>query len=286
VKTHKMEFDMLNTDRNVSKEYEEYMKYEEHKEIDEEFNAPRNTVKKPQPALNAHEDLPTIATAPLDQVETLEMEFAMFNTQGDIAKVYVEYEEHEVYNEELNTDRSLLRGYYNRMDEEELRYQLLNSINEPREDAMYEPLGSKIYTTHETFMVKELEKSAVKKTIKYVNYPTKVPEKNPVKLSPAQRSTARSSPALSKSKKITVKQPPAHSSPVSYHDILLVELGSEGAEQEQLPQHLHHTPPWAQQPWTEEQGSLSLPQLRLLHSNHQAWPAWSWAGWEGQLCYL
>jgi hypothetical protein len=70
MKTHKMEFDMLNTDRNVAKEYEEYVKYEEHKEIDEESYAPRNTVKKPQPALNAHEDLPTVATAPLDQVET------------------------------------------------------------------------------------------------------------------------------------------------------------------------------------------------------------------------
>jgi hypothetical protein len=146
MKTHKMEFDMLNTDRNVAKEYEEYVKYEEHKEIDEEFNAPRNTVKKPQPALNAHEDLPTVATAPLDQVETHKTEFAMFNTEGDIAKVYVEYEEYEEYNEEFNTDRSLFRGYHNRMDEEELRYQLLDSINGPLEDAMYEASGSKIYT--------------------------------------------------------------------------------------------------------------------------------------------
>jgi hypothetical protein len=114
MKTHKMEFNMLNTDRNVAKEYEEYMKYEEHKEIDKKSNVPRNTVKKPRPALNAHENLPTIATAPLDQVETHEMEFAMFNTEGDIAKVYMEYEE---YYEEFNTDRSLFRGYHNRMDE-------------------------------------------------------------------------------------------------------------------------------------------------------------------------
>jgi hypothetical protein len=49
-------------------------------------NTPRNTIKKPRPAFNAHEDLPTIATAPLDQVETHKMEFAMFNTEGDIAK--------------------------------------------------------------------------------------------------------------------------------------------------------------------------------------------------------
>jgi hypothetical protein len=143
-------------------------------------------------------------------MKTHKMEFDMINTDRNVAKEYVEYEE---YYEEFNTDRSLFRGYHNRMDEEELRYQLLDSIDGPMEDAMYEASGSKIYTIPETLMLEELEKTAEKENNKYVNYPTKVPEKNPVKLSLAQRSTARSSPALSKSKKITVKQPPAHSSP-------------------------------------------------------------------------
>jgi hypothetical protein len=48
------------------------------------INTLKNTVKKPQSALNAHENLPTIATAPLDQVETHKMEFDRFNTEGDI----------------------------------------------------------------------------------------------------------------------------------------------------------------------------------------------------------
>ena len=63
VKTHKMEYNMFNADRTMTKEYEGYAVYKEYEEID----TPRNTVKKPQPALNA---LPTIATAPRDQVET------------------------------------------------------------------------------------------------------------------------------------------------------------------------------------------------------------------------
>jgi hypothetical protein len=84
------------------------------------INTPRNTVKKPRPALNAHEDLPTIATAPLDQVETHKMELDTFNTEGDIAKeygVYVEYEEYEEYNEEFHTDRSIAKGHINSHEE-------------------------------------------------------------------------------------------------------------------------------------------------------------------------
>jgi hypothetical protein len=129
------------------------------------INTPRNTVKKPRPALNAHKDPLTIATAPLDQVETHKMEFAMFNTEEDIAKVYVEYEEYEEYNKEFNTDRStakghinsheevraprlwicggysqdelqafkhqwsLFKGYHSGMDDKELRYQLLTKMS-------------------------------------------------------------------------------------------------------------------------------------------------------------
>jgi hypothetical protein len=75
MKTHKMEYDMFNVGRTMTKEYEEYVAYKEYEEI--------NTVKKPQPALNA---LPTIATAPRDQVETHKMEFAMFNTEGALPR--------------------------------------------------------------------------------------------------------------------------------------------------------------------------------------------------------
>jgi hypothetical protein len=165
--------------------------------------------------------------------------------------VYVEYEE---LNEEFNTDRSIAKGhinsheelraprlwicggyshdefqafkhqwslfigYHRGMDDKEFRYQLLDSINGPLEDTMYDAFGRKIYTIPDTTMLEELEKFAVKETIKYVNYSTKISEENPVKPPPAQRSTAHSSqahssPAPSKSKKIAGKQPPAHSSP-------------------------------------------------------------------------
>jgi hypothetical protein len=222
------------------------------------INTPRNTVKKPRPALNAHGDLPTLATIPLDHVKTHKMEFNMFNMDRNSAKEYeeyVEYEEHKVFDEEFNTDReiakghitshgevlaprlwilggynqdefqafthqwSLYRGCYSGMNDIDLRYQLLDSINGPLEDAMYDIFGDKIYTISDTLMLEELEKVAVKEIIaKSVNYSTKISEVNPVKLPPAQRSTAHSSPAhsspaLSKSKKIAVKQPPAHSSP-------------------------------------------------------------------------
>jgi hypothetical protein len=183
------------------------------------INTPRNTVKKPRPALNAHEDPPTIATATLDQVETHKREFAMFNTEGDIAKVYVEYEEYEEYeeyNEEFNTDRStakghinsheevraprlwicggysqdefqafkhqwsLFRGYHIGKEDMELRYQLLDSINGPLEDAIYDAFGDETYTIPDNRMLEELEKFAVKEIIKHVKYPTKISEKNPV----------------------------------------------------------------------------------------------------------
>jgi hypothetical protein len=105
------------------------------------------------------------------------------------------------------------------MDDEEQRYQLLDSTNRTKEDAMYDAFGNKIYTTANTRIVKELGKFAVKKIIaKPMNYSTKTSKEEPVKLPPTHRSMAHSSPvhrspALSKSKKITVKQPPAHSSP-------------------------------------------------------------------------
>jgi hypothetical protein len=143
----------------------------------------------------------------------------MFNTEGDIAKAYVEYEDYEEYDEEFNTDMGLFRGYHSRMDDEEQRYQLLDSINRSKEDAMYDDFGNKIYTISNTKMLKELGKFAVKEIIaKPMNYSTKTSEEEPVKMPPAHRSMAHSSPvnrspALSKSKRIAVKQPSAHSSP-------------------------------------------------------------------------
>jgi hypothetical protein len=67
------------------------------------INTPRNTVKKPRPALNAHEDLLTRATGPLDQVKTDKMVYNMFNADRTMAKeyeeyvVYVEYEKYGVF---------------------------------------------------------------------------------------------------------------------------------------------------------------------------------------------
>jgi hypothetical protein len=113
---------------------------------------------------------------------------------------------------------SLFRGYHSGMEDMELRYQLLDSINGPLEDAMYDAFGDETYTIPDNRMLEELEKFAVKEIIKHVKYPTKISEKNPVKLPPAHRSTAHSSPAhsslaLSKSKRIAAKQPPAYRSP-------------------------------------------------------------------------
>jgi hypothetical protein len=89
------------------------------------INTPRNTVKKTRPALNAHGDLPTLATDPLDQVKTHKMEFNIFNTEGDIAKeykVYVEYEEYNEY-EEFNTDRNIAKRHITSKFEEDYMLQ-------------------------------------------------------------------------------------------------------------------------------------------------------------------
>jgi hypothetical protein len=94
------------------------------------------------------------------------------------------------------------------MDDKELRYQLLDSINGPLEDAMYDAFGSKIYTIPDNIMLEELEKFAVKEIIKYVNYSTKVSEENPVKQQPAHSSPAHSSPAKQPSTKF--KPQPMH----------------------------------------------------------------------------
>ena len=100
------------------------------------------------------------------------------------------------------------------MDDRELRYHLLDSINGPLEDAMYNIFSSNIYTIPDTLLLEELEKVAVKKIIaKPVNYSTKFSEEIQVQLTQVHRSKAHSSTALSMSKKIAVKQPPAHSSP-------------------------------------------------------------------------
>ena len=59
------------------------------------------------------------------------------------------------------------------MDDRELRYHLLDSINGPLEDAMYNIFSSNIYTIPDTLLLEELEKVAVKKIIaKPVNYST------------------------------------------------------------------------------------------------------------------
>ena len=87
----------------------------------------------------------------------------------------------------------------------ELRHQLLNSIDEPLKNDMYDVLGSNTITMSETDMLDVVEKLAVEKIIEYVNYPTRVSKENPVQLAPAQRSPAHSSPALSSSKRTVVK---------------------------------------------------------------------------------
>jgi hypothetical protein len=64
-----------------------------------------NTVKKPRSALNAHEDLPTLATIPLDHMKTHKMEFNMDRNSAKEYEEYVEHKEHKVFDEEFNTDR-------------------------------------------------------------------------------------------------------------------------------------------------------------------------------------
>ena len=79
------------------------------------------------------------------------------------------------------------------MDDRELRYQLLDSINGPLEYAMYDVFGSNIYTISDTIMLEELEKVAVKETIaKSVNYSTEFSKEHPVKLPQAHRNTVLS----------------------------------------------------------------------------------------------
>ena len=155
-------------------------------------NTPRNTANKPRPALNTQEDLLTPATGPLDQVKTHKMEYNMFNADRTLATEYEEYVEYGEY-EEFDTKEyittigeifvprlwthggcnqeefqafthqwSLYRGCHSGMDDRELRYQLLDSINGPLEDAMYEIFGSKIYTIPDTILLEELEEVAVK----------------------------------------------------------------------------------------------------------------------------
>ena len=59
----------------------------------------RNTVKTPYHALNTHDNLPTLATNPLEQVKTYKTEFNTFNMNRNMAKEYEEYVEYEVYGE-------------------------------------------------------------------------------------------------------------------------------------------------------------------------------------------
>jgi hypothetical protein len=162
------------------------------------INTPRNTVKKPRPALNAHEDLPTLAINPPDQAQTHKMGLDMATVER---RRYEEYEEDVEYKEyeEFNTDRniakrhitskfeedyklqevqcpslrggcnqdefqafiqqwSLYRGHNSGRDEMELRHQLVNSIDGPLKNDMYNVLGSNTSTISETAMLDVLEK--------------------------------------------------------------------------------------------------------------------------------
>jgi hypothetical protein len=191
----------------------------------------RNTVKTPYHALNTHDNLPTLATNPLEQVMTYKTEFGTFNMNMTMAKEYEEHVEYEVYREfgakrhitskfeedcklqevqcpllrgGCNQDEfqaftlqwSLYRGHNSGRDEMELRHQLINSIDGPLRNDMYDVLGSNTNTMSETDMLDVVEKLAVKKIIMYVDYPTKVCKDNPVKLPPAPRSQAQEDPAL------------------------------------------------------------------------------------------
>ena len=62
-------------------------------------NTPRNTDNKPRPALNAHKDPLTLASGPLDQVETQKMVYNMFNADRTMAKEYQECREYVEYKE-------------------------------------------------------------------------------------------------------------------------------------------------------------------------------------------
>ena len=111
-------------------------------------------------------DLLTVATDPLDQVKTHKMVYNMFNVDRVMAKEYEEHVEYKEYGEVeakghttphegvlaprlwvhggYNQDEfqafthqwTRFRGCYSEMDDRELHYQLLDSINGPLEDAM------------------------------------------------------------------------------------------------------------------------------------------------------
>ena len=171
MKTHKMEYDMVNADWTMTKEYEEYVEYEEYEEFD----------TKGYITSIGEVFVPGLWT----RGGCNQNEFQAFKHQW-----------------------SMYRGCHSGMDERELRYQLLDSINGPLEDAMNEIFGSNFYTIPDIILLEELEEVAVKEIIaKSVNCSTKFSEKNPVKLPPVNRSPAHSSQAHSKSKKIVVKQP-------------------------------------------------------------------------------
>ena len=72
------------------------------------IHTPRNTVKKTQPALYAHKDLPTLTTGPLDQVKTHKMGYNMFNADRTMTKEYEEYVVYKEY-EEINTPRNTVK---------------------------------------------------------------------------------------------------------------------------------------------------------------------------------
>jgi hypothetical protein len=74
------------------------------------INTPRNTVKKPRSALNAHEDLPTLATNPPDQVQTHKMGLDMAMVERRRYKEYEEDVEYKEY-EEFNTDRNIAKRH-------------------------------------------------------------------------------------------------------------------------------------------------------------------------------
>jgi hypothetical protein len=148
------------------------------------------------------------------------MEYDMFNADRTVAEEYEECGEfdakgHITSYEEVFTPRlwirggydqdefqafthqwSRYRGCYSGMDNRELRYQLLDSINGPLEDAMYDVFGSKIYTIPDTVLLEELKKVAVKEIIaKPVNYSIKFSEENPVKLPQVQRKYSSQQPS-------------------------------------------------------------------------------------------
>ena len=86
----------------------------------------------------------------------------------------------------------------------ELRHQLVDSIDGPLKNDLYDVLGSNTSTISETTMLDVLEKLAVEKIIEYVDNSTKVSKENPVKPPQVHSSPVYSSAALSKSKKIAV----------------------------------------------------------------------------------